>query len=1461
MASHGESGAQGGGSQSSKDAEIMELQRQNQMMREKQARMLSNIPPEQRMQMERRQMMQRQQMMQQNVAMGQTPQADVIRQKKQLELKEQALAIKQKQIQVAAMELEVKKKRQEMETNVKQLTSKSNQGSVPDDETGADDNNEKSSDNVDQSVKPDNQADSELQDALDTMGLPMGFGRGFGHQTEKEKLSKTSESEKNKTPKKRKPGFSDEIEIEERMENRGEMRGNWGGMMGNHGGMMQNLGYRGGMMGNRGGMMGYHGGFMRGHRGMMSNQGRFPNFPNDIQTGLQRDMILSRQEFQNKLDSVTYGQTSMNEPNTYEFQDRLPLKDKEDKHNDDDNDEEPDPEQDALDSMGLPMGFGRGFGNRTVEKARGNYGKKKERKQQRESSILGAFPGQCWIGDQRAPPQGFQQYGQGRGYDYYQDDYGYQQYYNMQQQMMPFYPEVPYDQRYNQTRNITNWPFERLEGKEVDEKEAEYSWATGYAGNLNFDIDKAKRERCEKLKAAKEQALKEIGQEDENNETTEDSKKTETVGLSIEERAAMGLKPRRTLPGLGANKDKEGDEPMNIDVPDPKSDEYNVPFYSGYFVGGGSLVSKDRAKLHDDETDYANEPMEVTEEGTKSNFIGPEQPNIRQAPGDQDAYMDENVSANMVMPINDDDIVAPRAPMRPDWKKDYYDDHEDPKYRNKNLQHVPKKIYKLDTELVEKFEKLRQLLKDGEPKPQPGEEPLGKIPRLHSCTSTSGLEVTLILDSAGRVNNIQRFTCKLFIGDVFIVNADGPSKRMAKSIAYARTEEMLMNEKTNTKALLITHARLQPEDTENAISTFNSASKSNSIETNAAVLGKRPKRPWHELVILENKDLKCGSGGHSLLQQSADFSKMLLEWKYTRFYVENENEEGAEEFRVTCQVAIEKHILGEATANEKKIAKQLAGEKALAYCEQVCTKVIVNDPRQVEKMSRSQLIMGGLEKDEPKKDANMLNKGPGAMIMMKWGWDGVSALGRGGGLVEPIQPIDLTSVYGFEFAFGKRRVITDSFREKVELIAKNYIHSDNPDDLVFCDEFGKEERQIIHRILTNVGLKASTKTFKVGHGQFRCFLRARRKFTSIELVNMLRRHGGKSNMYTLMEAPMIVSERGRIQERNTNIGGFTTVKSTAKSSAPPPSKENTANPALKAIWQSDAVTGLGGNAREKLSAKGIQGTAASARAATGQHQNKWGNQQGGKKYYNHRQVHEVQGFQVVKPDAATGKVPDNRPKIQKTQFTRQPGQPVVSNKWVKSGSSTAETYKSLPQKQSSSNLGATPSSKPIGGFTIPKVSSTTTSSQSSYSGVKTGYETSSSKQSQNNYASAKGNTSGYKSQGNASNYGSSAITMDLVLVTTDLVLATTELALVTMVLKEVMEIKLGTQPLLIQVPNLYMGLKEVMGLKGVMAMGQIVDIQFQWPPHLLPLPQRPLPSLVTLPPPRTLMEQIILSME
>ncbi|XP_052093561.1 uncharacterized protein LOC127729728 [Mytilus californianus] len=255
-----------------------------------------------------------------------------------------------------------------------------------------------------------------------------------------------------------------------------------------------------------------------------------------------------------------------------------------------------------------------------------------------------------------------------------------------------------------------------------------------------------------------------------------------------------------------------------------------------------------------------------------------------------------------------------------------------------------------------------------------------------------------------------------------------------------------------------------------------------------------------KFIIFENVSIDNTSNPLSILRQSCDINKALLEFHY---------ELDAKGVNMHCTVDIEGETIAEASEEGKVHVKTLAALKAINELRKICWTIKIKqsiDCQSDDSISRDS-VMGEIQKQmETISDDNI-----GSKLLRKMGWSGggvgaVGNIGREEPVAVSLQQIINREGLGLNSGDGMK-----DFRNKVRKVVEDYAKSDAQEDLSFTSDYTKEERAYIHTISQRLGLKSQSR----GKGDNR-YLTLSRKRTTNQLFDHLINEGGSTHKYELV---------------------------------------------------------------------------------------------------------------------------------------------------------------------------------------------------------------------------------------------------------------------------------------------------------------------------------------------------------
>ncbi|XP_046560726.1 uncharacterized protein LOC124269743 [Haliotis rubra] len=374
---------------------------------------------------------------------------------------------------------------------------------------------------------------------------------------------------------------------------------------------------------------------------------------------------------------------------------------------------------------------------------------------------------------------------------------------------------------------------------------------------------------------------------------------------------------------------------------------------------------------------------------------------------------------------------------------------------------------------------------------------------------------------AKEVDGATMFECRVSIDFIHIASAVDRSKKTAKKAAFENVIETILKpyhmisvNEDNSQELLASDTPVLEEDEqeEPEVNEIPMLPEGETwYESNGGGLKgvrfksynkkKRPQlgddaRNLDELIIVQDAmNNRAVQHPSSVLRQSADFSKMLLEFEFVR------NKDG-----VSCRVSLEGQPLVECTARTNIIAKNEASANAIDLLRKMCWTMKFKQAADSDEMRLSkEEVFGDVEKSMCEiPDSNIGNK-----LLRKMGWVGGGMGKDGTGRAEPVSVEQVINRAGI--GHSKEKGITGDMMSRIRNCVENYARSDNCGDLVFSSDFTKEERALIHQHAKRFRLKSRSRGSNANR-----YIIVSRKRTSGELFEHIMSQGGSTSKYELV---------------------------------------------------------------------------------------------------------------------------------------------------------------------------------------------------------------------------------------------------------------------------------------------------------------------------------------------------------
>ncbi|XP_013413387.1 NF-kappa-B-repressing factor [Lingula anatina] len=348
------------------------------------------------------------------------------------------------------------------------------------------------------------------------------------------------------------------------------------------------------------------------------------------------------------------------------------------------------------------------------------------------------------------------------------------------------------------------------------------------------------------------------------------------------------------------------------------------------------------------------------------------------------------------------------------------------------------------------------------------------------------------------------FQCEVLIDFVSVAKGVASSKKAAKHDAFENALKALNCRYLHVDRLNPERQELKTSDRPFHQKQSNSGMVKLGQSPGVAAMGMRSRKrsasqfsnPELEFFILEPKDKSNSVNPVMILRQSADFSKVPLEYNF------QEDPAG----RVRCRLFLGGELMADCMDISKNKVKLQAAQKTLDSLKEDYWTILV---KQNEDCDDPGLTKEELLGDQAMASDKIQEDNIGNQLLRKMGWTG-GGVGRGGqGRADPVTLSTVINREGLGMAADKG--ITKDFCTKVREIINKYVKSDNQNDLVFSPEFTKEERAIIHKESQKLGLKSHSH----GQGEVR-YLILSRKRSAKQLFTHIFQSGGVTSKYELV---------------------------------------------------------------------------------------------------------------------------------------------------------------------------------------------------------------------------------------------------------------------------------------------------------------------------------------------------------
>jgi len=208
---------------------------------------------------------------------------------------------------------------------------------------------------------------------------------------------------------------------------------------------------------------------------------------------------------------------------------------------------------------------------------------------------------------------------------------------------------------------------------------------------------------------------------------------------------------------------------------------------------------------------------------------------------------------------------------------------------------------------------------------------------------------------------------------------------------------------------------------------------------------------------------------------------------------------------VRCTYYLGDKELGSGLALTKQSAKVKAAQLTLDYLKQRCYTVI-----------RKKLTESGQDvvaRDDMIDDivSAIPSSNIGAQMLKKLGWSGGGIGKKEQGIAEPVSASMKQIVHREGLGLDAEKGISGKFLPTIQSMIHKYASSTDEKDLVFANDFTKEERAIIHKEAQKIGLKSQS----YGKGDDRHITLSRKRNPN-ELYKYIAENGGETDKYRLV---------------------------------------------------------------------------------------------------------------------------------------------------------------------------------------------------------------------------------------------------------------------------------------------------------------------------------------------------------
>lgn len=251
---------------------------------------------------------------------------------------------------------------------------------------------------------------------------------------------------------------------------------------------------------------------------------------------------------------------------------------------------------------------------------------------------------------------------------------------------------------------------------------------------------------------------------------------------------------------------------------------------------------------------------------------------------------------------------------------------------------------------------------------------------------------------------------------------------------------------------------------------------------------------FRNLVIWKTLDENFVNNGASILQRSMSKKNFNLQYTYKK-------EKTAEKPKWKCVIFIQNHYVADAVANSKLASRKAVSAALLSNLQNMCYTVV----EKVRVLSDGSTINKDI--DVSVEEPEVLESSIGNKIMKLMGWKGGGLGKTEQGQVQPVMLQDRINRSGLGVNLTEVELM-----KKLNNKLRTYAASHSDYDLVFSNDFSKEERAKLHTIAQKLCLK----TRSYGSGNKRHLVVSKRLPEQQNIIRTLLNCGGENERYRLI---------------------------------------------------------------------------------------------------------------------------------------------------------------------------------------------------------------------------------------------------------------------------------------------------------------------------------------------------------